>query len=435
MNTVNIALLGCGTVGCGLVNVLADNQEIISRRLNQQIKVKACLVKDASKSRDCDTRDITLTTSVDDILNDPQIDIVVELMGGVSPADEYVKQALAKGKHIVTANKALLAEKGDALFECADNAKAMLAFEAAVGGGIPIIKILREALSGNRIQALSGILNGTSNFILSAMSDQGMSFEDALKQAQDLGYAEADPTFDVEGFDVAHKTRILAAIAFGLPLDAVQLTIEGISNITALDIQYAKTLGYRIKHLGVAETVNDALVCRVYPALVPAKHTLAHVNGAMNAVWVKSDALGESMYYGQGAGALPTASAVLADVIDVARLLPVEQSARVPFLGYQPQSLVSAQPVTSEQVQSAYYLRLQAKDKPGVLAEVTRLLGDNQISIEAIWQQERAENFGDVPIVIITHPSSEAQLQTATAKIAQLEDVQQHIQALRLFHQ
>ncbi|HEC19540.1 MAG TPA: homoserine dehydrogenase, partial [Gammaproteobacteria bacterium] len=398
MKPVKVGLLGMGTVGGGTVNVLKRNAEEIARRAGRGIEISHAAARDVNKARICDTSGITLTTNPQDVVTDPEVQIVVELIGGDTLARELVLTAIANGKHVVTANKALIAKHGNEIFTAAQKQGVVVAFEAAVAGGIPIIKALREGLAGNRVEWLAGIINGTGNFILTEMRDNGSDFAEVLAEAQRLGYAEADPTFDVEGIDAAHKLTILASIAFGIPLQFEACYTEGITRITRADVEYAEELGYRIKHLGVARRTEAGVELRVHPTLIPERRLIANVDGVMNAVLVKGDAVGPTLYYGAGAGADPTASAVVADVVDVVRTLTSDPENRVPHLAFQPDALSDLPILPMDAVETAYYVRLQCEDKPGVLANVASILGDSGISIEAILQKEPA---GDAPATII----------------------------------
>lgn len=434
MEPVKIGILGLGTVGCGTVNVLARNAQEITRRAGREIRVVQAAARDLKKQRDCDTTNIELTTDPYDVVNNPDIDVIVELIGGDDPARELVLRAIENGKHVVTANKALIAVHGNEIFEAASKKGVMVAFEAAVAGGIPIIKAIREGLSGNQIEWLAGIINGTGNFILTEMRDGGRDFDDVLKEAQKLGYAEADPAFDVDGIDAAHKLTILAAIAFGIPLQFDKAYIEGITKITRDDLSYAEELGYRIKHLGIARRVDHGVELRVHPTLIPERRLIANVDGVMNAVLVKGDAVGPTLYYGAGAGAEPTASAVVADIVDVVRTLTSDPNNRVPHLAFQADALSDLSILPMEEVETAYYLRMQAEDRPGVLAEVTRILGDLEISIEAILQKEPKAGQSRVTIIILTHRIKEQNMNAAINKIESLAAIQGSITRIRLEH-
>lgn len=432
MKPVKIGVIGLGTVGGGTVSVLKRNAAEIARRAGREIVVARASARDLTRKRQCDTQGITLTTDPYALINDPEIDIIVELIGGCDLAKDLVLKAIDNGKHVVTANKALIALHGNEIFRRAGEKGVMVAFEAAVAGGVPIIKALRESLSGNHIEWLAGIINGTGNFILTEMRDKGRDFGDVLKEAQALGYAEADPTFDVEGIDAAHKLTILASIAFGIPLQFEKVYTEGITKITRADVEYAEALGYRIKHLGIARRAKDGIELRVHPTLIPARRLIANVDGVMNAVLAKGDASGPTLYYGAGAGAEPTASAVVADIVDVVRTLTSDPENRVPHLAFQPGLLSDAPILPMEQVETAYYLRLTAADKPGVLADVTRILANHQISIEAIIQKEPAEAETRVPVILLTQKTLEKEMNAAIAEIERLETVSAPVIRIRV---
>jgi homoserine dehydrogenase len=434
MNPVKIGILGLGTVGCGTLNVLARNREEIARRAGRGIQVVMASARDLNKKRPCVTEGMRLTADPFAIVRNPEVEVVVELIGGYDTAKQLVLEAIKHGKHVVTANKALLAVHGNEIFALAQKQGVMVAFEAAVAGGIPIIKTIREGLAGNRIEWLAGIINGTSNFILSEMREKGADFADVLKEAQRLGYAEADPTFDVEGIDAAHKLTILAAIAFGIPLKFAQAYTEGISKLTRVDVAYAEALGYRLKLLGIARRTNGGVELRVHPTLVPQARLIANVNGAMNAVLVKGDAVGPTMFYGAGAGAEPTASAVVADLVDVVRTLTVDPNHRVPHLAFQPDALVDLPILPIAEVETSYYLRLHALDKPGVLADVTRILADLGISIESILQKEPHPGEDTVPVIILTQRVKERNMNEAIARIEQLASIKGKVARIRLEH-
>jgi len=429
---VKIGLVGLGTVGGGTINVLARNAEEIARRAGRGIQVVRAAARDLSKSRSCDTKGIALSENPFDVVNDPEVEIVVELMGGVDVAREVVLGAIAKGKHVVTANKALIAKYGNDVFAQAQRKGVVVAFEAAVAGGIPIIKTVREGMAGNRIDWLAGIINGTGNFILTEMRDKGRDFGDVLAEAQRLGYAEADPTFDVEGIDAAHKLTILAAIAFGIPLQFDKVFIEGITKITREDVQYAEQLGYRIKHLGIAKRNARGIELRVHPTLIPERRLIANVDGVMNAVLVKGDAVGPVLSYGAGAGAEPTASAVVADLVDVVRALTTDPENRVPHLAFQPDSLSDMPILPMEEVETGYYLRMRAEDRPGVLAEVTRILGDRGISIESIVQKAPAQGDTDATIIMMTHRIAEKFMNDAIHQIQALKTTRGDVMRIRV---
>lgn len=428
---VKVGLLGLGTVGGGVTRVLARNAEEISRRAGREIVITHA----AARNLDTTTADLAglkLTGEALEVVDDPEVSILVELMGGYEPARSLVLRALANGKHVVTANKALIARYGNEIFAAAGAAGMMVGFEAAVAGGIPIIKAIREGLAGNRLEWVAGIINGTANFILSEMRDKCRDFPEVLAEAQALGYAEADPTFDVEGIDAAHKLTILASITFGIPLQFDQVYIEGISRITREDVAYAEQLGYRVKHLGIARRGVNGVQLRVHPTLIPQRHLLANVNGVMNAVLVKGDAVGQSLFYGAGAGAEPTASAVVADIIDVVRTLTADPENRVPHLAFQPDALSDLPVLPMTEVETACYLRLQAQDRPGVLADVTRILADRAISIEAILQKEPLPGAGDVPIILLTHEVQEQRMNDAIAAIEALDSIRAPVTRIRL---
>ena len=431
MKPINVGLLGLGTVGGGTLTVLRRNAEEISRRAGREIRVVRAAVRNLEKAKAM-AGDLPLSTNPFDVVDDPEIDIVVELIGGLEPARELVMQAIANGKHVVTANKHLVAKHGNEIFAAAQAKGVMVAFEAAVAGGIPIIKALREGLTANRIEWLAGIINGTSNFILTEMRDKGAAFEDVLKEAQALGYAEADPTFDIEGIDAAHKLTILSAIAFGIPMQFDRAYTEGISKLTREDVQYAEELGYRIKLLGIARRAENGIELRVHPTLIPERRLLANVDGAMNAVLVKGDAVGPTLYYGAGAGAEPTASAVVADLVDVTRLHTADPHHRVPHLAFQPDQLSDTPILPMEEVRTAYYLRLRAFDRPGVLADITRILADGSISIDAMVQKEPAEGEEQVNIILLTHITVEKNINAAITKIEALDAVAGQVMRIRL---
>ncbi len=432
MKPVNVGVLGLGTVGCGTVKVLQRNAEEIARRAGRGIVVTHAASRDLNKPRDCDLSKATLTSNPTDVINDPTIDIVVELIGGDSLALDLVLAAIEQGKHVVTANKALIAKHGNKIFQAAQDKGVMVAFEAAVAGGIPIIKALREGLAGNQIQWLAGIINGTGNFILTEMRDKGRDFNDVLTEAQELGYAEADPTFDVEGIDAAHKLTILASIAFGVPLQFEKAYTEGIGKITRDDVLYAEELGYRIKHLGITRRTKKGIELRVHPTLIPEKRLIANVDGVMNAVLVMGDAVGPTLYYGAGAGAEPTASAVVADVVDVVRVLTSDPENRVPHLAFQPDELHNIPILSMDDVETAYYLRMLAEDKPGVLAEVTTILGEQGISIEAMIQKEPKPGESKAEIILLTYVVNEKAMKTALNKIESLSVISGSVVQIRM---
>ncbi|MGD0959482.1 MAG: homoserine dehydrogenase [Methylomonas sp.] len=432
MKPVNIGILGLGTVGGGTVNVLRRNAGEIARRAGRDIVVRRASARDLARPRICDTQGIALTADPFEIVNDPEIDVVVELIGGYEPAGQLVKTAIANGKHVVTANKALIARHGNEIFAEASKKGVMVLFEAAVAGGIPIIKAIREGLSGNRIKWLAGIINGTGNFILSEMRDKGRDFADVLAEAQALGYAEADPTFDVEGIDAAHKLTILASIAFGIPLQFEKVFTEGITQITRADVEYAEALGYRIKHLGIARKTDAGVELRVHPTLIPKRRLIANVDGVMNAVLVCGDAVGPTLYYGAGAGAEPTASAVVADLVDVVRALTSDPENRVPHLAFQPDAIADIPLLSADEIKTAYYLRLTAEDKPGVLADITRILAVHRISIEALIQKEPLAGETSVQVIMLTQLTQEKEMNAAIAEIEALSAVSGKINRIRL---
>jgi homoserine dehydrogenase len=434
VNPVRVGLLGLGTVGGGTFNVLRRNAEEIARRAGRGIEISYAAARAYDPERLPGIESVRVTDDAFTVVDDPDIDIVVELIGGYEPARELVLKAIANGKHVVTANKALIALHGNEIFAAAQKRGVMVAFEAAVAGGIPIIKAVREGLAANRIEWIAGIINGTGNFILSEMRDKGRDFAEVLAEAQQLGYAEADPTFDVEGIDAAHKLTILASIAFGIPLQFDKVYTEGISHITREDVSYAEQLGYRIKHLGVARRTDHGVELRVHPTLIPCRRLIANVDGVMNAVLVKGDAVGPTLYYGAGAGAEPTASAVVADLVDVTRTLTADPENRVPHLAFQPDALsdLSIHPV--EDIETAYYLRLCAVDRPGVLADVTRILGELGISIEAVIQKEPLEDQQQVAIILLTRRVQEKQMNAAILQIEALDSIEGRVTRIRLEH-
>jgi homoserine dehydrogenase len=432
MKPINVGLLGIGTVGGGTWTVLTRNQQEITRRAGRPIEITVVADKNLALAREVTGGACRLTDDAFSVVCDPNVDIVVELIGGCGIAKELVLKAIENGKHVVTANKALLAVHGNEIFAAAQAKGVMVAFEAAVAGGIPIIKALREGLTANRIQWIAGIINGTTNFILSEMREKGLPFDVVLKEAQRLGYAEADPTFDIEGIDAGHKLTIMSAIAFGIPMQFDKAHIEGISKLEAEDIKYAEQLGYRIKLLGITRRAANGIELRVHPTLIPAKRLLANVEGAMNAVLVKGDAVGSSLYYGKGAGAEPTASAVIADLVDVTRMHTADPEHRVPHLAFQPDAVADIPVLPMAEVETSYYLRLRVEDKPGVLADITRILADQQISIDAMLQREPGEGEGETDIIILTHVCREKAADAAIAKIETLPVVKRKVIRLRL---
>ena len=432
MEPVNVGLLGMGTVGGGTVTVLTGNAREIARRAGRGIRIAhaAARAYDPAIIKGLD-RIGRISDDAFAVVEDPEIDIVIELIGGYSPAKELVLAAIENGKHVVTANKALIALHGNEIFAAAHERGVMVAFEAAVAGGIPIIKALREGLAANHIEWIAGIINGTGNYILSEMRDKGRGFADVLAEAQELGYAEADPAFDVEGIDAAHKLTILGSLAFGIPLQFDKTYTEGISGIEAQDVAYAADLGYCIKHLGVTRKTDEGVEMRVHPTLIPYRRLIANVSGVMNAVLVKGDAVGPTLYYGAGAGAMPTASAVVADVVDVTRALTTDSSNRVPHLAFQPDELSDVPVLSMEQVVTAYYLRVTALDQPGVMARIAGILGEEGISIEAIHQKEPEEGDTHVPLVMLTHRVREGRMNRAIVHIEALESVKGQVVRIR----
>ncbi|HEY9193048.1 MAG TPA: homoserine dehydrogenase [Methyloversatilis sp.] len=432
MKPINVGLLGIGTVGGGTWTVLTRNQEEITRRAGRPIQITAVADRDTGRASELTGGKVKVTGDAFEVVRDPNIDIVVELIGGYTIAKDLVLEAIANGKHVVTANKALLAVHGQEIFAAAQAKGVMVAFEAAVAGGIPIIKAVREGLTANRIEWVAGIINGTTNYILSEMRDKGLTFADALADAQRLGYAEADPTFDIEGVDAAHKITLLSSIAFGIPVQFERAHIEGITKLTADDIRYAEELGYRIKLLGITKRKADGFELRVHPTLIPAKRLIANVEGAMNAVLVKGDAVGATLYYGRGAGAEPTASAVIADLVDVTRLHTADPEHRVPHLAFRADQLSDTPILPISEVESAYYLRLRVLDKPGVLADITRILADQGISIDAMLQKEPSEGEHQANIIILTHVTREKHVDAAIARIEALASTVGSVTRLRL---
>lgn len=430
MKPVNVGIVGLGTVGSGTFNVLSRNSEDIARRAGRAIAVTH--VGARRDNPNVDTTGVAVSRDIFAVVTDPNVDIVVELIGGTTVAYELVMKAIENGKHIVTANKALIAEHGNEIFAAAQEKGVNVAFEAAVAGGIPIIKAIREGLSANRIDWVAGIINGTGNFILTEMAEKGRDFDDVLKEAQALGYAEADPTFDVEGIDAAHKLTILASIAFGIPLQFSKTYTEGIAKITREDVSYAEELGYRIKHLGVTRQTDTGVELRVHPTLIPEGRLIASVNGVMNAVMVQSDAVGPTLYYGPGAGSEPTASAVVADVVDVARALTTDPNNRVPHLAFQADSLSDAPILPIEDVITGFYLRMHVKDQPGVLAKIAAVFSDADINIEAIIQKDQLDESSPVPLIMIVRQVLESKMNTALDQIRALDVLADDVVRIRL---
>ena len=421
MKTVKIGICGLGTVGSGTFNVISRNQAEINARAGCNIEITQVGARRDNPA--CDTSTTQVSRDIFDVVSNPEIDIVIELIGGTTIAKEVVMKAIENGKHVVTANKALIAEFGNEIFTAAKAKGVAVAYEAAVAGGIPIIRALREGLAANKVEWLAGIINGTGNFILTEMRDKGRTFEDVLAEAQALGYAEADPTFDVEGIDAAHKLVILASLAFGMPLQFDKAYCEGIAHIAPQDVEYANELGYRIKHLGIARRHDNGVELRVHPTFIPEKRLIANVDGVSNAVLVKGDAVGATLYYGPGAGSEPTASAVISDVVDLARMASANAENRVPYLGAIQSSLSNHTILPIDEIQTSYYLRLSAVDKPGVLSKVTQILSDRGISIEALVQKEPEANQEAVPVIVLTNVVKEQAMNAAIADIQALETV------------
>jgi homoserine dehydrogenase len=434
MKPIRVGILGIGTVGSGTFNVLRRNQEEIRRRAGRAIEVVMVADLDTERARQITGGSVEIVSDARLVVAHPDIDIVIELIGGDGIARELMMTAIANGKHVVTANKALLAKHGTEIFRAAEEKGVMVAFEAAVAGGIPIIKALREGLTANRIQWIAGIINGTTNFILSEMRDKGLDFDVVLKQAQALGYAEADPTFDIEGVDAAHKATIMSAIAFGVPVQFDKAHVEGITKLSATDIRYAEQLGYRIKLLGIARRVEAGIELRVHPTLIPASRLIANVEGAMNAVLVQGDAVGATLYYGKGAGSEPTASAVIADLVDITRLATADPEHRVPYLAFQSNQMADTPILPMSEVTTSYYLRMRVADKPGVLADVTRILADASISIDAMLQKEAGEGETQTDLIILTHEAKEKQVNRAIDAIEDLSTVAGKVHRIRLEH-
>ncbi len=432
MKPINVGLLGIGTVGGGTFAVLKRNQEEIARRAGRGIVIKIIAAREVDKARKIVGNDTLITSDANDVVTHPDVNIVIELIGGQTIARELTLKAIENGKHVVTANKALLASHGTEIFAAAQRKGVMVAFEAAVAGGIPIIKALREGLTANRIEWIAGIINGTSNFILSEMRNKGLGFDTVLKQAQKLGYAEVDPAFDIEGIDAAHKITIMAAIAFGIPMQFDKVYTEGIAKLTGEDIRYAEELGYRIKLLGITKRTPKGIELRVHPTLIPSRRLIANVEGVMNAIVVKGDAVGPTLYYGAGAGAEPTASSIVADLVDVTRMHTADPKHRVPHLAFQPDLLSNMPILPMEEVETSYYLRLRAMDKSGVLADITRILAELDISIEAMVQKEPNEGEDQVDIIMLTHLTVERNINSAIIKVEKLQAVMGNVTRIRL---
>ncbi len=432
LNPVKVGVLGLGTVGGGTVHILQRNAEEIARRAGRGIVVTHACAKELNQTHPYNTDNIAITKELVEVVSNPEVDIIVELLGGTTIARDMTLQAIANGKHVVTANKALIANHGNEIFAAAQEKGVIVAFEAAVAGGIPIIKAVREGLAANKIEWIAGIINGTSNFILTEMRDKGSEFADVLAKAQQLGYAEKDPTFDIEGVDAAHKLTILASLAFGIPLHFDKIYMEGITQISPLDVQYADEFGYKIKHLGLTKRTDNGIELRVHSALIPNKHLLANVDGVMNAVLVQADALGQSLYYGAGAGALPTGSSIVADLVDVTRTLTTDPGNRVPHLAFQSNALADLPILPVEETETIYYLRMSALDRLGVLAYVANVLSENGISIEAIIQKEAKSGADQVSIVMLTHLVKEKQVNKAIEAIEKLDSITGQVTRIRV---
>ncbi len=423
MKPIQVGLMGLGTVGGGVFEVLRRNQEEITRRAGRGIEIRMVSRRNVAAAQALVGDQAQVVADAREIIANPEIDIVIELIGGYGIAKELVMEAIAAGKHVVTANKALLAVHGTEIFAAASERGVVVAFEAAVAGGIPIIKALREGLTANRIEWIAGIINGTTNFILSEMRSKGLDFDAVLKEAQRLGYAEADPTFDIEGVDAAHKATLMSAIAFGIPVQFDKAHIEGISKLSATDIRYAEQLGYRIKLLGITKRRKEGIELRVHPTLIPSARLIANVEGAMNAVVVHGDAVGSTLYYGKGAGAEPTASAVIADLVDITRLHTADPDHRVPHLAFQPGAMQDTRILGIDEVVTSFYLRLQVADQTGVLARITGILAENDISIDAVLQRESAEGEKQTDLIILTHTTVEGRMRQALATMQALPTV------------
>jgi len=434
MQPVKIGLMGLGTVGGGTATVLLRNCDEIARRVGRKLEVVHAAARDIADQTILDPAKVKLSDDASSVVNDPDVDIVVELIGGYSPAKELVLKAIENGKHVVTANKALIALHGAEIFKAAEEKGVIVAYEAAVAGGIPIIKAVREGLSANQIEWVAGIINGTGNFILTEMRDKGRDFADVLKEAQELGYAEADPTFDVEGIDAAHKLTILASLSFGIPLQFDKTFTEGISKITREDVTFAEELGYRIKHLGIARKSANGIEMRVHPTLIPERRLIANVDGVMNAVLIKADAVGPTLYYGAGAGAEPTASAVVADLVDVARVMDSSPEQRVPMLGFKSDAMQDTPVVAHDEFETSYYIRMQADDRPGVLADVTSIFAANGISIEAVIQKEPKDGQTRVCLIMLTSLIVEKNMTKALTEIEALDSIEGDVTKIRLEH-
>ncbi len=432
MSAVKVGLLGLGTVGGGTATVLLRNAEEIQRKLGRAIEISHVAGLGIAEQSIVDASKVKLTEDGFDVVNDPDVQIVIELIGGYTLAKDLVMKAIENGKHVVTANKALIATHGPEILKAANANGVNVAYEAAVAGGIPIIKALREGLAGNQIEWIAGIINGTGNFILTEMRDKGRDFDDVLKEAQALGYAEADPTFDVEGIDAAHKLTILASLAYGIELQFEKCYTEGISKITPDDVNYAQELGYSIKHLGITRKTDDGIELRVHPTLIPQKRLIANVDGVMNAVLVYGDAVGPTLYYGAGAGAEPTASAVVADIIDTVRTIDAPVEHKVPMLGFQTDSMADVPVMAIDDIETACYLRMTALDKPGVLAEISDVFAKHSISIEAVSQKEPAEGADKVHVVLLTQKVRESNMNAAIAEVENFDEIEGAVARIRV---
>ncbi len=431
MKKIHVGLLGFGTVGSGMAKILLENREVIESRLGASLELKWIADLDIETDRGVAVDQRILTTDAGLVVNDPVVDIIVELIGGYEPAKSFILKAIENGKHVVTANKALLAAHGDEIFSAASGKGVEVGFEASVGGGIPLIRSIKEGLVANRIGSLFGILNGTANYILTKMTDQGKPFAEVLKEAQALGYAEADPTFDIEGIDTAHKLTILLAIAYGVPIDSEAVYTDGISKVTPLDIKFIKEFGYRIKLLAISKDDGEAIEARVHPTLIPDDSMLANVNEAYNALYIKGDAVGNVMLYGPGAGMMPTGSAVVSDLVDVARNILTGAVGRVPSVGYQPAGIKAVRIKSIDELKTEYYFRFSAEDRPGVLSKISGILGKHQISIKSVHQKGR-DLVGAVPVVMITHEAKEAGVRMALSEIDRLEVVKDKTVLIRI---
>ncbi|MBT5469545.1 MAG: homoserine dehydrogenase [Nitrospina sp.] len=423
MKTINVGLIGFGTIGAGVAKILSDNQEIIQKRLGAALRLTKIVDLDITTDRGVQVEDGVLSTSIDDILENPEIDIVIELIGGYEPARTFILKALANNKHVVTANKALLAKHGDELFEVVEEKKLSIGFEASIGGAIPIIRSIREAFVANRIHTIEGIVNGTANYILSKMSDENCDFDVALKEAQEKGFAEADPTFDIEGIDSAHKVAVLTRIAYGTPVNFDDINVSGITNISSDDIECAREFGYRIKLLAISKFDGEAIDIRVHPAMIPSSHPMANVNGVLNAIRICDDMMEENILAGHGAGALPTGSAVVGDVVEIARNILSNANDRVPASSFQSSTIKPIPLKDISAIESEYFLRFNVLDKPGVLSKISGILGTHCISIESMIQKGRGEEGKAVSLVMMCHRSSEKNIQNALKEIEQLDVV------------